>query len=176
MSDDQPATHVFDAADGEALHGPVWHRQAVDASWALAARDAAIEAGDRAMAARFAAEARDAIAAAVDAGATPAELAWELDYPGGHEALDGPHIDRQINHLCAEGSPARTPAPPTATSLAEASAAVAAAVAAADRARGDAARQDQLARWDHNDHAATAEAGLDYAGLDRTGPDDEWAR
>ena len=89
------------------------------------------------MAARFAAQARDAIAAAVDAGATPAELAWELDYPGGHAAMDGPHIDRQIAELPA-GTPDRDRAPATATSLAAAAAAVAAATAAADAAEDDA--------------------------------------
>ncbi len=119
----------------------------MNASWALAARDAAIAAEDAAMAGRFAAQAREAIAAAVQAGATPAELAWELDYPGGHAALDGAHIDRQITRL-------RAPA-----------------AAAADAASKDVSRQEQLARWHHNDHAATAEAGLD-----RTAQDDEWAR
>jgi hypothetical protein len=99
------------------------------------------------MVGRIAAEARDAIAAAVEAGATPAELAWELDYPGGHAALDGAHIDRQISKLRA------------------------AAATAAETAREDAARQDQLVRWHHDNNAATAEAGLD-----RTRPDDEWAR
>jgi hypothetical protein len=150
--------------------GPAWHRQAVNASWALAARDAAIHAGDRAMTARFAAEARDAIAAAVDAGATPAELAWELDYPGGAQAMDGPHIDRQITELPAN-TPTPSGAPSTTTSLPAAAAAVAAATAAANTTRDVAARQEQLARWHHDDHAATVEGGLD-----RTGPDDGWAR
>jgi hypothetical protein len=162
--------------DAQATHdeqpldiGPAWHREAVNASWALAARDAAIEAGDAVMAGRFADEARDAIAAAVDAGATPAELAWELDYPGGAEAMDGPHIDRQITELPTSTS-AQTGGPSTTTSLRAAAAAVAAAAAAADTARDDAAQQAQLARW-HDDHEAAAEGGLD-----RTGPDDGWAR
>jgi hypothetical protein len=122
------------------------------------------------MAARFAAQARDAIAAAVDAGATPAELAWELDYPGGVQEMDGLHIDRQITELPAS-RPTKTGAPSTTTSLPAAAAAVAAATAAANAARDDAARQAQLARWHHDAHEATTEAELD-----RAGPDDEWAR
>jgi hypothetical protein len=142
----------------------------VNASWALAARDAAIEVGDTAMAARFAAQARDAIASAVDAGATPAELVWELDYPGGAQEMDGPHIDRQITEL-PQSTPTQTGAPSTTTSLSAAAAAVAAATTAAEAARDDTARQEQLARWRHDDHAATAEAELD-----RTGPDNGWGR
>jgi hypothetical protein len=123
MTDDLRGKPAADAADEQPPDNePSWHRQAVNASWALAARDAAIETGDAAMAARFAAEAREAIAAAVDAGATPAELAWELDYPGGHAALDGAHIDRQITRLRA------------------------AAATAADNAREETARQEQLVR------------------------------
>jgi hypothetical protein len=159
------------AADEQPLDiEPAWHPEAVNVSWALAARDGAIDAGDRAMAARFAAQARDAIAAAVDAGATPAKLAWELDYPGGAQAMDGPHIDRQITQLPTP-APARAPAPATGISLAEVAAAVAAATAAVHAARDDAARQDQPVRWHHEDHAATAEAGFD-----RTGRDDGWVR
>jgi hypothetical protein len=170
MTDDLRGRPVADAVDDERVdHGPDWHREAVNACWALAARDAAIETGDRAMAARFAAEARQAIAAADDAGATPAELAEELDYPGGAPAMDGPHIDRQITEL-PESTPTQTRAPSTTTSLPAAAAAVAAATAAADAARDDAARQGQLARW-HHEQEATAEAELD-----RTGPGDEWAR
>jgi hypothetical protein len=162
----EPIPDASDAANGEPSW-PTWHRQAVDASWALAARDAAIEASDKAMAARFAAEARDAIAAAVDAGATPAELAWELDYPGGHQAFDGPHIDRQIAEL-PNATPARAATSASAISLASAATAVA---TVADAAREHAARQEHLARWHHDDAATAAETEPD-----RAGSDDGWAR
>jgi hypothetical protein len=78
---------------------PVWLGRVIEVSWAVAARDCALEAGDTDAAARFAGQAREAIARATAAGANLPELAAELDYPGGHTALDGPHIDDQITAL-----------------------------------------------------------------------------
>jgi hypothetical protein len=63
------------------------------------------------MAAKFAGEARAAIATALDAGVTPAELAEEIDYPGGEPEMDGPHIDRQIAQLRDNGLAAEQGAP-----------------------------------------------------------------
>jgi hypothetical protein len=77
---------------------PVWEPEAERASLLVAARDAAIEQHLWASAARYAGEARDAIASALAAGASMDELAAELDYPGGAAELDGDHIDRLINH------------------------------------------------------------------------------
>ena len=82
--------------------------QLVDVSWALAARDCAIERGDAPAAARFAQQARDAIDAVLATGTTRSELAYELDYPGGTAELDGPHIDEQIAQLPGGPSTAGT--------------------------------------------------------------------
>lgn len=71
------------------------------ASWALAARDAAIEKGAAEHATRFAQQAREAIEAAAAAGVTCEQLAYELDYPGGAAELDGTHVDIGI----ASGAP-----------------------------------------------------------------------
>jgi hypothetical protein len=85
-------------------NGPPWYiGHANDVSLAVAARDAAIERADQQMAARFAGEARDAIATAVKAGVTLDELAEEIGYPDGAEAMDGPHIDRQIADMHDNG-------------------------------------------------------------------------
>ena len=173
MTDDTAPRNrdASDAADEQPLDiGPAWHRQAVDASWALAARDAAIDAGDKAMAARFAAEARDAIAAAVDAGATPAELAWELDYPGG-AAGAGRAAHRPPDHRAARTRTRPGPRTRVHNITARGRRGGCRGHGSRRRRRDDAARQEQLARWHHDDHAATAEAELD-----RTGPDDGWAR
>jgi hypothetical protein len=69
-------------------------RRITDASLAVAARDGAIEVGDLSAAAAFADQAREAIAKAVKAGIELPELADELDNPGGHRAMGGPHIDQ----------------------------------------------------------------------------------
>jgi hypothetical protein len=61
-------------------------------SWALWARDVAIERGDTDHAVRFARDSREAMAAAEAAGITREQLAAELDYPGGADELDGEHI------------------------------------------------------------------------------------
>jgi hypothetical protein len=85
-------------------NGPPWYiGHANDVSLAVAARDAAIERADQQMAARFAGEARDAIATAVKAGVTLDELAEEIGYSDGAEAMDGPHIDRQIADMHDNG-------------------------------------------------------------------------
>lgn len=68
-------------------------RHVVSVSRAAVARDAALEQQDWPAAARLAAETRAAIDATLAAGATRDEIARELDYPGGADALDGPHID-----------------------------------------------------------------------------------
>ena len=122
------------------------------------------------MAARFAAEAREAIAAAVEAGATPAELAWELDYPGGASAMDGPHIDRQITELPA-GTRTQTARTLDHNITTRGGRGGCRGHGSRRRCRDVAARQGQLARWPTTTRTATAEAELD-----RTGPDDEWAR
>jgi hypothetical protein len=62
------------------------------ASWAVAARDLAIERGETEHAIRFAQQAREAIAAVEGVGVTREQLAHELDYPGGAAELDGEHI------------------------------------------------------------------------------------
>ena len=85
-------------------NGPPWYiGHANDVSLAVAARDAAIERADQQMAARFAGEARDAIATAVKAGVTLDELAEEIGYPDGAAAMDGPHVDRQIADMHDNG-------------------------------------------------------------------------
>jgi hypothetical protein len=66
------------------------------ASWAVAARDLAIERGETEHAIRFAQQAREAIAAVEGAGVTREQLAHELDYPGGAAELDGEHIEAGI--------------------------------------------------------------------------------
>lgn len=79
-----------DRHDADAAGDP--QRDAVigAASWAIAARDAAHDSGDTTAADRFAAEAAEAIAAAQRSGVSLGELAYELDYRGGVEAmLDG---------------------------------------------------------------------------------------
>jgi hypothetical protein len=133
----------------------------VDASWAVAARDCALEAGDRQAAAVFAAQARAAIAAAETAGITASELAAELDYPGGRAAMDGPHIDHDIAAL----PPNATPNPlireyqPSALPTSAAGLPAAAAALAEDEAA-DTARGDQLSRWHLDDHGSVdAEPG-----------------
>lgn len=68
------------------------------ASWAIAARDAAIDHRDWARAATFAEQAREAIEAAGRAGISRAQLAYELDYPGGAAAMDGEQIDNAISN------------------------------------------------------------------------------
>jgi hypothetical protein len=67
------------------------------ASWAVAARDLAIERGETEHAIRFAQQAREAIAAVEGAGVTREQLAHELDYPGGAAELDGEHIEAGID-------------------------------------------------------------------------------
>jgi hypothetical protein len=84
------------------------HDELVAVCWAVAARDCAIERGDAPAAARFAEQARDAIDAALAAGTTLPDLAYELDYPGGAVELDGPHIDQQTAHLPAVPATAAT--------------------------------------------------------------------
>jgi hypothetical protein len=140
----------------------------VDASWAVAARDCAIEAGDRQAAAVFAAQARTAIATAEAAGITPPQLAAELDYPGGHTAMDGPHIDHDIAALPPNAIPNpliredRPSAPTSAAGLPTAAAALAEDEAA------DTTRLDQLSRWHQDDHnGADSEQGRTV--------DDEWS-
>jgi hypothetical protein len=134
---------------------PAVEARIVDASWAVAARDCAIEAGDRQAAAAFAAQARAAIDTAEAAGITAAQLGAELDYPGGHTAMDGPHIDHEIaalpqnathNPLIREG---RSSAPPVSAAGLPAAAAALAEDEAADTGRGD-----QLSRWHHDDHGS----------------------
>jgi hypothetical protein len=66
------------------------------ASWAIAARDSAIEHGNTEHAARFARQAREALAAADAAGITREQLAAELDYPCGAAELDGEHVDLSV--------------------------------------------------------------------------------
>ena len=80
------------------------------ASLAVAARDAAVEQGDQTAAVVFAADARRAIGAAVEAGITLDELAWEIDYPGGAAAMDGPQVDQEIAEMQDRG-PAFAPDP-----------------------------------------------------------------
>ena len=70
----------------------------VSASWALAARDAAIEQGATEHATRFAEQAREALAAVEAAGITREQLAVELDYPGGAAELDGEHVDLAVTY------------------------------------------------------------------------------
>ena len=60
-----------------------------------------IETHGRSAAALFAQQARNAIDAVLAGGGTLDELAYELDYPGGADQLDGPHIDQQIAQLPA---------------------------------------------------------------------------
>ena len=140
---------------------PEVEARVVDASLAVAARDCALEAGDRQAAAVFAAQARTAIATAQAAGITPSELAAELGYPGGHTAMDGPHIDHEIAALPPNGTPNpliredRSNARPT-----SAAGLPAAAAATAEDEAADAARLDQLSRWHHDDHSSVdAEPG-----------------
>ncbi|MCY7341681.1 MAG: hypothetical protein LH603_07500 [Pseudonocardia sp.] len=82
VGDDEPRTAE------QAAHSA----QVISVSWAIAARDIAIERGDTTHAIRFAHDAREAITAAEVAGITRAQLAAELDYPGGAAELDGEHI------------------------------------------------------------------------------------
>ena len=160
--DGLPAEHDYDDYDYDDFDSgwsPELEARLTDVSWAVAARDCALEVGDRSAAAGFAEQARDAIAKAVAAGIAPAELADELDYPGGHTAMDGPHIDDEIAALRppAEPDPPTRAARPTAVSAAVVSAAAglaAAAAVTADGEAGDAARADQLTRWHHDDHPA----------------------
>jgi hypothetical protein len=56
------------------------------------------------MAARFAAEAREAIAAAVDAGTTPADLAWELTTPAAPRRSTG-RTSTASSPICTRTSP-----------------------------------------------------------------------
>jgi hypothetical protein len=91
----QPADAVYtDTVDGYGGWSPELMSRITDASSAVAARDGAMEVGDLSAAAAFADQAREAIAKAVVAGIELPELADELDYPGGHTAMDGPHIDQ----------------------------------------------------------------------------------
>ncbi|MDT0352906.1 hypothetical protein [Pseudonocardia charpentierae] len=133
----------------------------VDASWAVAARDCAIEAGDRQAAAMFAAQARTAIATAETAGITRLELATELDYPGGHTAMDGPHIDHEIAAMPPHGTP--NPLVREDRSSARATSATglpAAAAALTEDEAVDTTRRDQLSRWHEDDHnSADVEPG-----------------
>ena len=135
----------YDDDDFDSGWSPELEARLTDVSWAVAARDCALEVGDRSAAAGFAEQARDAIAKAVAAGIAPAELADELDYPGGHTAMDGPHIDDEIAALRppAQPDPPTRAARPTAVSAAAVSAAAglaAAAAVTADGEAGDAAR------------------------------------
>jgi len=110
-----------ESGDEGGVAGPVWEREAVSASWAVAARDAAVERGEWDAAARFSAQAREAIRGALAAGASIDELAQELDYPGGAARLDGEHIDRLITgHQPGRAVPARRvlPGRPTAADTA----------------------------------------------------------
>jgi len=110
-----------ESGDEGGVKGPVWEREAVSASWAVAARDAAVERGEWDAAARFSAQAREAIRGALAAGASIDELAEELDYPGGAARLDGEHIDRLITqHQPGREVPARRvlPGRPTASDTA----------------------------------------------------------
>jgi hypothetical protein len=150
------------------LIGDVCRRAGTDritaAVWAIAARDCALERGDAAMASLFAGEARDAIAAVLATGVSAAELAAELDYPGGHTEMDGPQIDRDLTNLTNLHGTDRPGSEPTGASrptgidhtgrcgTSPAAGLVAAAGVAADGDDLDAARRDQLTRWHHDDH------------------------
>ncbi len=168
-ADDQPdrdehdglaAEHDYDCQDDydyddfDTGWSPELQARLTDGSWAVAARDCAIEVADRSAAAGFAEQAREAIAKAVAAGIAPAELADELGYPGGHTAMDGPHIDDEIAAL----RPPAEPDPPTRAdrpaAVSAAAGLAAAAAVAADGEAGDAAGEDQLTRWHHDDHSA----------------------
>jgi hypothetical protein len=107
-SDSDDGTDFDDYDDGRS---PELMNRIDDASWAVAARDCAIEVGDSLAAAAFADQAREAIARAAAAGIEPPELAAELDYPGGHTAMDGPHIDHEIAALPRGGSGLTPPGP-----------------------------------------------------------------
>jgi hypothetical protein len=146
--------HDYDYDDFDSGWPPELEARLTDVCWVVAARDCALEVGDRSAAAGFAEQARDAIAKAVAAGIEPAELADELGYPGGHTAMDGPHVDDEIADLRLPAQPdPPTPADrPTAVSAAAGLAAAAAVTA--DGEAGDAARTDQLTRWHHDDHSA----------------------
>jgi hypothetical protein len=187
QADDQPdrdehdpraAEHDYDCQDDydyddlDTGWSPELQARLTDVSWAVAARDCAIEVADRSAAAGFAEQAREAIARAVAAGIEPAELADELGYPGGHTAMDGPHIDDEI----AAVRPPAQPEPPTqadrptavsAAVLAAAGLAAAAAVTA-DGEADDAARTDQLTRWHHDDQAA--HSAEDHGAEDHSAP------
>jgi hypothetical protein len=151
------------------------------ASWAVAARDCALERGDAAAAARFTQQARAAIDAVLATGVTPAELADELDYPGGADDLDGPHIDHHLTSLHHNNGIDRPPG----CAGSAAAGLVATASVAADSDTDDAARRDQLTRWHHDDHATdhtdrTTGCSADLIGhdgrADAAGRDDPWSR
>lgn len=90
---------VLDVAEGELPTAEQAARSELvtSASWAIWARDLAIERGESDHAARFARDAREAMDAAEGAGITREQLAAELDYPGGAVELDGEHIDIGID-------------------------------------------------------------------------------
>ena len=132
--------HDYDFDGFDSGWSPELEARLTDVCWAVAARDCALEVGDRSAAAGFAEQARDAIAKAVAAGIAPTELADELGYPGGHTAMDGPHIDDEIAAL----RPPAQPDPPTRadrpTAVSAAAGLAAAAAVTADGEAGDAAR------------------------------------
>jgi hypothetical protein len=185
QADDQPDRDELDGLaaehdyeDFDSGWSPELEARLTDVCWAVAARDCALEVGDRSAAAGFAEQARDAIAQAVAAGIAPAELADELGYPGGHTAMDGPHIDDEIAALRppAEPDPPTRAARPTAVSAAVVSAAAglaAAAAVTADGEAGDAAGEDQLTRWHHDDraaHSAEDHGAEDHGAEDHSAP------
>ena len=83
---------------------------------------------------------------------TAAELAAELDYPGGHTAMDGPHIDDQTSPTCHARTSRSRRIDPLGVRVEPAAGLVAAAAVTADGDAADAARRDQLTRWHHDDH------------------------
>jgi hypothetical protein len=98
---------LIDAADDVPPTAEQAARSAMvtSASWAIAARDTAIEMGATEHAAWFAREAREALAVVDAAGITREQLAYELDYPGGAAELDGEHIDVGIGVGIGGGEP-----------------------------------------------------------------------
>ena len=99
-----PISDLDSAVEEEDLHTPEQATRSelvAAASWAIAARDCATETGDTENAARFAEQARQALAAADAAGIGREQLAAELDYPGGAAELDGEHVDLGV----ASGAP-----------------------------------------------------------------------
>lgn len=115
-------------------------------SWAVAARDAAIELGHTEAAAELAKQAQEAIAAAQDAGISREQLAHELDYPGGAAALDPAAVSDRAD----------LQAPSTAEIAARIQALRSDAVADVDPAR-----REQLARWHHDDRVVEIGLGTD---------------